>query len=788
MNFKQNKKNSFKQKIISIPILIIILFNIFIPKYVFAADLMGSIGKSIVEGLVDLVLFIPDSIMYFLEDNFAEHDSNWKTEYMIIKTDEVDEAGLDLLNNGPWYLKWAGGAAIAINHIPIASGVLNGVIGFATGSSTETTVVSNITYSPKYIFSNKVAFLNANFFSASGNKDSIAYQIRNVIATWYYALRNIALVFMLIILVFVGIKITVSSVAEDKAKYKQLLIDWVVGVLLVIFAHYIMIFAVNVIESLSSMLASVGGSEKDTLINLARTSAGYNGDKQDLYQKFLWAIMYLVIVFYSLIFTVQYIKRVIKLAFLTLFAPIIAATYPIDKMMDGKAQGFEKWLKDYMYTLLIQPLHLIIYTVLISSVQTFAETNMLYAVVAMGFMMPMERMLREFLGFNRGNIKGPNPAGLLTVATLGSKAMNMLLPSNVRGKGGSSGSNGGVIEGANNKGTSSINMRKGTNPIELMGMGAEDNKKTKNNELPTRKPNTSIPKSSIPKVTSPKQLKGRDKLDYAKIRANYAAQNTANRLKNTKAIRGISNFAKNTGNGLGAVGRRYSRKLSKVDGGKLAFKALKTGAGVLGAAAVGSAGLAYGITAGDPTKAAELALGGAAGGYALGSKTGEAAGGLISRGAEEISENSDAFRSGFNPEKYEDKLKKKQEKEEYKDLLANEALIRKIRTIDSNINMNGIKSTINSYVEQGITDSKKIETGVKLEKEAGVSRNQAVAAIKLSEKYKNSMDNDKENKVKRALENQYQGHSKDPKDSATKTIDLMKMANGDIPMRKIKFK
>ena len=33
------------------------------------------------------------------------------------------------------------------------------------------------------------------------------------------------------------------------------------------------------------------------------------------------------------------------MAFLTLIAPIVAFTYPIDKMADGQAQGFDMWVK-----------------------------------------------------------------------------------------------------------------------------------------------------------------------------------------------------------------------------------------------------------------------------------------------------------------------------------------------------------------------------------------------------------------------------------------------------------
>lgn len=47
------------------------------------------------------------------------------------------------------------------------------------------------------------------------------------------------------------------------------------------------------------------------------------------------------------------------LAFLTIIAPLMAMTYPLDKLQDGSAQGFNTWLKEYIFNLLIQPVHLI---------------------------------------------------------------------------------------------------------------------------------------------------------------------------------------------------------------------------------------------------------------------------------------------------------------------------------------------------------------------------------------------------------------------------------------------
>lgn len=90
------------------------------------------------------------------------------------------------------------------------------------------------------------------------------------------------------------------------------------------------------------------------------------------------------------------------LAFYTLMAPAVALTYPIDKMKDGKAQAFNFWLKDYIFYALLQPLHMILYTVFVNSALELAVNNMLYAIVAMAFIVPAEKIVKQMFGI-KGN-------------------------------------------------------------------------------------------------------------------------------------------------------------------------------------------------------------------------------------------------------------------------------------------------------------------------------------------------------------------------------------------------
>ena len=62
----------------------------------------------------------------------------------------------------------------------------------------------------------------------------------------------------------------------------------------------------------------------------------------------VYSIMYIALTGYTLYFIIIYIKRALILTVLTMIAPLIALTYPIDKVKDGQAQAFTFWLRLYI--------------------------------------------------------------------------------------------------------------------------------------------------------------------------------------------------------------------------------------------------------------------------------------------------------------------------------------------------------------------------------------------------------------------------------------------------------
>lgn len=121
--------------------------------------------------------------------------------------------------------------------------------------------------SPELIFANQIELLDVNFISAdTGRNYAIKLQnngplkaLRNIVAGWYVTLRTMATVGLLSVLIYIGIRIIISSTSSEKAKYKQRLVDWIVAFCLLFFMHYIMAAVVTVVNKVNNVLGEAAG-------------------------------------------------------------------------------------------------------------------------------------------------------------------------------------------------------------------------------------------------------------------------------------------------------------------------------------------------------------------------------------------------------------------------------------------------------------------------------------------------------------------------------------------------
>ena len=318
---------------------------------------------------------------------------------------------------------------LPIRAVAIACGwainALTAGLAYMEGT-TDGSAISNF-ITPFDILFNKVQLFDINFFDikTSGTEaETLVNQIRLGVAGWYYALRNISAAILLCILIYVGIRMAITTIASDKAMYKKMLVDWIASMLLLFLMHYIMLFTINVNNTIINALSAGINSEKiEQIYEVVKTMAL---DPWDLNGLAATAI-YCMLVWQTLGLVFAYFNRLLKLAFLTIIAPLVTITYSLDKMGDGKAQALNNWLKEYIYTILIQPFHCVIYmslidiglNVLIDKAGTGDDINILAAAVismmCVKFTKDGEQLVRKIFAFQDDGSTGLG-AGLAVAA------------------------------------------------------------------------------------------------------------------------------------------------------------------------------------------------------------------------------------------------------------------------------------------------------------------------------------------------------------------------------------
>ncbi|MDO5556969.1 MAG: hypothetical protein Q4G05_01810 [Clostridia bacterium] len=271
--------------------------------------------------------------------------------------------------------------------------------------------------SPEQIFGNKIKILDANFFSPI-SEDSTAGQLRQYIAKGYNTFRYVAIAVLLIMLVYIGIRILIDSTGGEKAKYKERLKQWFLAMCLVFSLHYIMVFSVYLCQQLTELFVSdgqtmsveLGGETYKTSIMGAARLLAQKGDDQS---RLGYSVVFVAIAWYTLKFLFKYLKRIVVLAFLTVIAPLVAITYP----MESKTKSLNRWFKEYFKNIIIQPVDMMAYYILVVLAFDLVKVNFVYPIVALAFISHAEDIIRKIFGIESADGQsGAFGKGLVTGA------------------------------------------------------------------------------------------------------------------------------------------------------------------------------------------------------------------------------------------------------------------------------------------------------------------------------------------------------------------------------------
>ncbi len=289
---------------------------------------------------------------------------------------------------------------------------------------------------------NKVDRVSVDYWNITPGTTTVRGMMAKVVTPWYNFFRQIATIVYMMTLLIIGIKIMFSSTADQKAKFKETLTSWVVGVAILTMFPYVMKYVVTINNTMVQSIHDYASSSDATCANpkilnittkeafkmfgksafvenmLSENPAG--GSKIDaasirdsmmrvrLYaqykKKVILTAVYFIMIGQMIVILFMYYKRAFMIAFLITLFPLVAMTYVLDKMGDKKAQSFEIWFKEFVVNVIVQLFHAVVYAVVVGlGVEKYMtdDGSWLFMIISILFLFEGEKILRGIF-----NVKG----------------------------------------------------------------------------------------------------------------------------------------------------------------------------------------------------------------------------------------------------------------------------------------------------------------------------------------------------------------------------------------------
>lgn len=309
--------------------------------------------------------------------------------------------------------------------------------------------------------------------------------LSNVINSWYGFFLKVAILFYLILLVYMGIRIILASTGEKKAEYKTRLVSWMMGIVMLIFFPYVMKYIILANKGFCMWIGEIG---RDTTKSNTTIGDGFNiadveitnyanvygtsdfvtqalgygniskSSEDSLLGKDIFgnnimlkirffaleayslplAVSYIILLGETFVLVIMYYKRVFMLAFLITIFPLAAMFYTLNKTGDMKLNSFSIWFKEFVVNVFVQAFHAVTYvtTITIGLTAYQQSGNWIFFLICVLFLFQGEKIIRAIFNAqsSMGTIGDMAAAGAITFGAL--KNASKLLGSKGKSKGG----------------------------------------------------------------------------------------------------------------------------------------------------------------------------------------------------------------------------------------------------------------------------------------------------------------------------------------------------------------
>ncbi len=259
----------------------------------------------------------------------------------------------------------------------------------------------------------KYYLFDIDFFNTKvGDPNStLVNNLKQNVAIWYIAIRNIAIVGSALIIIYVAIRLALAVTkgeAAERARYNKMIMSWLIGFILIFVVQYIvriLFYASSLITDFISNIIPEDSTEAN-MEKIIIVESWNNIVAQKGINKLLYVVEYWALVYYQLKFFLMYAKRSLETFFLMIISPLVCMLYPIDFIGDGRSQSFQVWIKTLLGYILLQPIHLCIYVVFMFTASEISAQAPLVAIVFFAALSNGEKIIKSLFGLQGPTLKG----------------------------------------------------------------------------------------------------------------------------------------------------------------------------------------------------------------------------------------------------------------------------------------------------------------------------------------------------------------------------------------------
>lgn len=308
-------------------------------------------------------------------------------------------------------------------------------------SGIPSTASSESAFTIEGLLFNRIPIVDANFMnyeSAGGHvltdengNHTMLYMLRQSLATCYVIVRSFSIAAMLFMLLYVGIRIAITTSAEKKADYKKMIISWIQGFAIVIFIHLFMYLVFYFNDAIIGIIKQIMQASASKILGASTTEYGiYEAVRTkayafDIREGLAGLVFYIVLIYLFLRFFLIYIKRAVAIYILGISGSFMGFKYAYDKASGKKSNSLNIWMKDFSFNVLLQSIHCLIYTIFMTiALSTAIESlgGLIVGIVVLQFMIESDKIFRKIFGINAkgGLFEGVNkPESYFTLLAKG---------------------------------------------------------------------------------------------------------------------------------------------------------------------------------------------------------------------------------------------------------------------------------------------------------------------------------------------------------------------------------